>query len=55
LDDRPEWEWVFHSLARQSSRHHFGSNFRQNYFPMVPNVVAVRVGNESGVAFILWI
>ncbi len=42
-------------FARQSSCHQFGSDFRQNYFPMIPDVVGVRVGNESRVAFILWI
>jgi hypothetical protein len=42
-------------LARQSSRHQFASDFRENHFPMIPDVVGVCVGHEGGLAFVLWI
>jgi hypothetical protein len=48
-------EPVFYSSARQSRRHQFGGDFRENHFSMIPDVVGMGVGNESSVAFVFWI
>jgi hypothetical protein len=52
---RVKWECVFHPSARQSSCHQFGRGFRQNHFPMISDVITVRVGNKGSIALILWI
>jgi hypothetical protein len=46
---------MFQPFAGQSTRHQFGGYFREDHFPMIADMVAMCVRNESGVTFVIWI
>jgi hypothetical protein len=46
---------MFDAVSRKSSRHQFSRNRGQYYFSMIPNMVTVRMGDESRRLLIPWV
>jgi hypothetical protein len=51
----PKFQAMFAAVSRKSSRHQFGRNRGQYYFSMIPNMVAVRMGDERRPLLIPWV
>jgi hypothetical protein len=51
----PKFKVMFDAVSRKSSRHQFSRNRGQYYFSMIPNMVTVRMGDESRRLLIPWV
>jgi hypothetical protein len=51
----PKFELVLDPVSRKSGGHQFGRNRGQDDFPVIPDMITVRVGDESRPLLIPWI